>query len=413
MGHVEKRQRRSQDGQPGQVHWRGRYRDADGRERSESFERRVDAERFLERVGADIQRGEWIDPALRRARFGEWAEGWWATTVKLRPNTRRGYWLLLENHVLPYFGERRIAAIDYVDVERFIAEKIEAGHGPKHVREMVTVVSLVMRLAVKGGARRDNPAGGHSLRVPRRRLRQADMLTMDDVIRLLDHVPERYRAAVWLLVYTGIRPAELCGLRVRDVDFARQLVTVSQTRAPIAGYDGRGREHSVGTTKSEAGQRSIPLPIWLCEELAAGLAARGAPLSRDAPLIVNKDGRPVNRDTFRAKIIRPALRAAGLTADFRTYDFRHAHASMLIEDGASVLAVAERMGHTDPAVTLRVYGHLFEGVQSQLTDRLERRRQGARTDSPAQVVALPATAVDGAKARGPQMGRGGPRDKGL
>jgi hypothetical protein len=130
-------------------------------------------------------------------------------------------------------------------------------------------------------------------------------------------------------------------------------------------------------------------------------------LSRDAPLIVNKDGRPVNRDTFRAKIIRPALRAAGLTADFRTYDFRHAHASMLIEDGASVLAAAERMGHTDPAVTLRVYGHLFEGVESQLTDRLERRRQGARSDSAPQVVALPATAVDGATARGPQMGRGG------
>lgn len=112
MGHVEKRQRRSPDGQAGQVHWRARYRDADGRERSESFERRVDAERFLERVGADIQRGEWIDPALRRARFSQWAEDWWATTVKLRPNTRRGYWLLLQNHVLPYFGERRTAAID-------------------------------------------------------------------------------------------------------------------------------------------------------------------------------------------------------------------------------------------------------------------------------------------------------------
>jgi hypothetical protein len=75
---------------------------------------------------------------------------------------------------------------------------------------------------------------------------------------------------------------------------------------------------------------------------------------------------------------------------------------MLIEDGASVLAVAERMRHTDPAVTLRVYGHLFEGVQSQLTDRLERRRQGARTVSPPQVVALPPTAVNGDTARGPR-----------
>ena len=50
-------------------------------------------------------------------------------------------------------------------------------------------------------------------------------------------------------------------------------------------------------------------------------------------------------------------------------------ASLLIDDGANVLAVAQRMGHADPSVTLRVYGHLFEGVQEELTERLDRRRQ--------------------------------------
>jgi integrase len=78
--------------------------------------------------------------------------------------------------------------------------------------------------------------------------------------------------------------------------------------------------------KSDAGQRSIPIPAWLCEDLAADLARR-APLRRDDPLIVNKQGRPVSRDTFRAKVVRPALRAAGLPEDFRTYDIRHTHAS--------------------------------------------------------------------------------------
>ena len=59
------------------------------------------------------------------------------------------------------------------------------------------------------------------------------------------------------------------------------------------------------------------------------------------------------------------------------------HASLLIDDGANVLAVAQRMGHSDPSVTLRVYGHLFEGVQQELTDRLDRRRQSvSRTTEP-------------------------------
>ncbi len=68
-------------------------------------------------------------------------------------------------------------------------------------------------------------------------------------------------------------------------------------------------------------------------------------MRRDDPLIVNRHGRPVNRDGFRARVVRPALRAAGLPESLRTYDIRHSHASLLIDDGANVLAVAQRMGH--------------------------------------------------------------------
>ncbi|HET9077183.1 MAG TPA: N-terminal phage integrase SAM-like domain-containing protein, partial [Acidimicrobiales bacterium] len=135
--------------------------------RSRTFTRKLDAERFLERSGTEMQRGEWIDPSVRRTSFNEWANAWWPTTSKLRPNTRRGYWLLLQNHVLPYFGSCQLGAIDYLDVERFIADKLRDGHGAKQVREMVTVISLIMQCAIRTNARRDNPAMGHLLRLPK------------------------------------------------------------------------------------------------------------------------------------------------------------------------------------------------------------------------------------------------------
>jgi hypothetical protein len=75
--------------------WRARYRDPEGRLRCQTFDRKGDAERFLQRNGADLQRGEWIDPDLRRTLFSEWADVWWMTTVGLRPTTRRGYWQML------------------------------------------------------------------------------------------------------------------------------------------------------------------------------------------------------------------------------------------------------------------------------------------------------------------------------
>jgi integrase len=390
MGSVDKRRQVKPDGTLGKVTWRARYRDANGRTRSRSFGRRFDAERFLEANGHDIQRGDWVDPILRRSSFAEWADAWWATTARLRPNTRRGYWLLLKNHVLPYFGPARLGAIDYLDVERFMAEKLRSGHGVKQVRQMLSVLSLIMKCAVKANARKDNPAVGHELRVPQRRAHQVPMLTMEQAESLVEHTTEHYKAAMWLLIFTGMRPAELCGLRVEDVDLVRRVVHIRRTWSPVPGFDGGTWEYVEGPVKTDAGQRSIPIPGWLCEELAADLARRPN-LQRTDPLILNKQGRAVSRDTFRAKVVRPALRAAGLPEDFRTYDIRHAHASLLIDEGANVLAVAQRLGHTDPGVTLRVYGHLFEGAQEELTDRLDRRRQaGPRRapSSPASVVEL-------------------------
>ena len=129
--------------------YRARYRDLNGRSRSQTFGTKGDARRFLDRNSTDMQRGEWIDPALRRTLFSEWADAWWATTGKLRPNTRRGYWLLLQNHVLPYFGSAALTAVDYLDVERFIADKLTSGHGPKQVREMVSIVSLIIDAVVQ------------------------------------------------------------------------------------------------------------------------------------------------------------------------------------------------------------------------------------------------------------------------
>lgn len=89
---------------------------------------------------------------------------WWRTTAKLRPTTRRGYWGVLNHRVLPVFGRRRLGDISYLDIEMFIADVLDEGLSPKYVRECVSAVSLIMKLAVKANLRLDNPAAGHSFR---------------------------------------------------------------------------------------------------------------------------------------------------------------------------------------------------------------------------------------------------------
>jgi integrase len=291
--------------------------------------------------------------------------------------------------VRPYFGTRVQGSIDWAEVEWFVAEKLAEGHNPKRVRDMVSVVSSIMKGAVRAGLRRDNPAADHSIPARRAKVGRAAVLTMAEVHQLVDHTREPYKPAVWMLALLGLRPAELCGLRVGAVDFARGTVHIIETLNVVHRYDDAKRTLVEGPTKSTAGDRVLPMPAWLRDDLAAMLAQRdetergpAAPLFR----AVKGLGR-LEVPTLRDHVIRPALVAAGLPESFRTYDLRHTHASLLIEQGANPIEVAKRMGHTDASITLRVYGHVFEGAQARLTAKLDELR--ASTAAPtAEIVAL-------------------------
>ena len=373
--------------------WKARYRDSDGRARSRTFPTKTEAQNYLGRISADIQRGDYIDPLERRRKFADWAEVWWQTTIKLRPTTRRGYWQLLHGHVLPTFGARAMGGIDHFDVEQFIAAKLVEGLSPKKVRDAVSVISLVMKCAIRGGGRRDNPAAEHHIPVARRKLRSGDVPDMADIERLIAQVADPYKPAVWLLAYTGLRPSELCGLRVASVDFVKRVIRVTETLMPVHRYADARYSLVGGPPKTQAGDRDIPIPGWLCDQLAAMLAARAERQTRrDRPRRLPV--RPTKRDTAASGQVPPAhhpSRTQSRGASRQSADLRPSPLPRLPahRPRRQPLAIAQRMGHSDPAVTLRVYGHLFAGIQEDLTARLDTLRTGlAEPGQPPQIIPI-------------------------
>ncbi|HVM10346.1 MAG TPA: site-specific integrase [Acidimicrobiales bacterium] len=377
-----------------------RYRKPNGRTTEKRVTGWTEARRFAESVETDKDRGDFVDPAARRKRFDAFAWEWYATTTKLAPTTRRGYWSMLKNHIIPYFGATPIVSIDWLEVEKFVAH-VRGKVGPKKTIDVLSVLSLIMKAAIRSNVRKDNPALEHEVPGRKKKVRRQDMLTMEQIEAFVEALPLHYQPLGWTLVFTGYRPAEVCGANVGDLDFLRRRIEVTETVQPVPKFGDENTPGGVvpyqlvtGPTKTEAGDRSIPLPAWLCDLISRQLAQRTEQLGRalrpDEPLFVTMHGNRINRDTLREYTIRPALIRAGLPASFRTYDFRHNHASLLIDLGANVLQVAKRMGHIDPAVTLRVYGHLFADAQEQLTDKLDEHRTARRalaTDD-AEVVEL-------------------------
>ena len=127
-----------------------------------------------------------------------------------------------------------------MDVEDFIAHLLNRGLSPKFARDCVSVLSLIMKSAVKANLRKDNPGADHHIPIPKRKLHEGDVLSMKQVHQLVAHVRDPYKPAVWLLMMASLRPAELCGLRVCDVDFGRHVIHVHQTVLPVRRFDSQG-----------------------------------------------------------------------------------------------------------------------------------------------------------------------------
>ena len=125
MGYIEDLKDKRQGA--GRLRYRVRYRDTAGRERAKSFARKVDAERFLRHVEADLVRGQWVDPRQGQTTVGELAERWFATTATLKPKTREDYRSLLHNHILPAFGNRAVASLDTLAVRAWLAGLVSRG----------------------------------------------------------------------------------------------------------------------------------------------------------------------------------------------------------------------------------------------------------------------------------------------
>lgn len=209
--------------------WDARYRDPVGAERSRTFSTKREAEQFLARQSADMQRGEFLDPRLARTRFEDWAEEWRRTTVHLKPKTQVSYESILRNRLLPRFAGARIAAVEQVDVRRFIAELAEAGDEPGTIRNSFNVLRLVFATALGSGAIKTNPCSG--VRMPKSRRQEMLFLDPQQLLALADAITPRYRALVLVAGYAGLRAGEIGALRTGRIDLLRGP-SLSRSRWP-------------------------------------------------------------------------------------------------------------------------------------------------------------------------------------
>lgn len=375
MGHVQRQEITEASGKT-RVRWQARYRGPDGKERTKRFDRKAEAEAWLNRHESNKAEGTWTDPRAGRITFREWVQEWEPLTVGLRESTRSRQQSLLNKRLLPFFGDTQLARIDNLAVRRFVADLDAKGLAPPTVRKAHALLSKVLQAAVDTKRIPTNPARG----VPLPSVEQKEMrfLTTDEIDRLASTVPERYRVFVLVAAYGGLRFSELAGLRKHRVDPLKGRVRVVETLVESGGgvYEGE--------PKTKAGRRTVTLPRFVAQELGEHMGRFSEPGTQGRVFTAPRGG-PLIASRFRRDVWFPAIREAGLKV--RLHDLRHTAVSLWIAAGAHPREVATRAGHSSVAFTLDRYGHLFPEAGDELAGRLDalhEQREGGDTDTDAQ-----------------------------
>ena len=127
--------------------WQVRYRDPAGASRNRSFERRIDAERFLTKISADLMRGEYVDPRAARTMFDDYASQW-LDAQTFDASTREAVSLRLRKHIFPTWGERALGSIKPSGIQTWLRD-LQRTLAPSYVRVVFINFSTVLSAAVE------------------------------------------------------------------------------------------------------------------------------------------------------------------------------------------------------------------------------------------------------------------------
>jgi len=367
MGSVKKRP----DGM-----WRARYRDDAKHEHARHFRRKIDAERWLSTVEADMLRGTYVDPRAGRMSFREYAEQWRVGQVH-RPTTQAQLETHLRRHAYPYFGDRPINSVRSSELQAWVRRLSVLVDGkamlaPATVEVVYRYVSAIFKAAVSDRLIVASPCGG--IRLPKIEPKRIKPISTETVTQLRAAMVARCRELVMLGAGTGVRQGEAFAVELDHIDWLRRSLRVCQQLVLMP-----GEAPKIAPLKTASSYRTIPLGATIVDALAAHLAAfpvspveiedttgGGNVVRRSAHLLfVDDRGEPFRRTSFSRLVWQPARESAGVAATVTFHDLRHYYASLLIRHNQSVKVVQARLGHASAAETLDTYSHLWPDDEDQ------------------------------------------------
>lgn len=269
----------------------------------------------------------------------------------VKQSTMAAYALILENHILPTFGEDN--SLPEQSVQAFVLHKIESGLSTKSVKDILIVLKMVMKFGVK---KEWMTYYEWDIKYPPSSENKVlDVLSVTNHRKILNHIQSHFTfmgLGIYISLSAGLRIGEVCALKWSDINVTDGILTVNRTIERIYIIEGEKKhtELVINTPKTKNSCREIPMN----KELLGMLKPLKKVVNDDYYILTN-DERPIEPRTYRnyykrlmEKLDIPKLKYHGL---------RHSFATRCIEVGCDYKTVSVLLGHSNISTTLNLYVH--------------------------------------------------------
>ena len=269
----------------------------------------------------------------------------------VKQSTYAAYALVLENHILPAFGD--CEALSEKLVQEFVLQKLDGGLSIKTVKDMLIVLRMVMKFGVKNGCMRYQE---WDIKYPTvESNKDIEVLTVADHKKILDFIKQNFtfrNLGIYISLTTGLRIGEICGLKWSDINTDSGIITVNRTIERIYVVEGERRhtELVINSPKTKNSCRDIPMN----KELLAMVKPLKKVVNVNFYVLTNEE-KPTEPRTYRNYYHRlmkhldiPRLKYHGL---------RHSFATRCIESNCDYKTVSVLLGHANITTTLNLYVH--------------------------------------------------------
>ena len=267
---------------------------------------------------------------------------------------------ICEKHILPYFGELTIREITKIEVLKW--QQSLTMYSYKYKTKIRGVIYSIFRyLNIYYNV--ENVVAKVEAFVKPNTVKEMVIWSYEEFLKFtksFDEQDYQYKVFFTFLYLTGCRLGEALAIGYKDIDFNVQQLNINKSISR-KGHHKDGKTYSVTPPKNGTSIRKILIPEALSSCLKTYFEIN--PYLKKQEFIFGGE-KPFN-DKKVYRLLNKYLNKTSLKK-LRVHDFRHSHASLLIEHGASIVLVSKRLGHKDTRETLNTYAHLFPSSEDKV-----------------------------------------------